>query len=139
MPGERSLACAYHSAVLEDAILLDGTQDLAAAFDFDLPIADCIGYVAAGTDQKSFADNKLALEAATDFGLLAGSVASKEAALGDLHVVAVVQSCLDKPLHHKPIARFDVAGETYLSPDNHRAALRLLHVWANRRQTGPAF
>jgi hypothetical protein len=132
VPDERSLACAYHSAVLYEASLLDGTQDLAPAFDFDLPIANCTGYVAAGTDQKAFADSKLALEAATDFGLLAGGVAPKEAALGDLQVVAVLQSCLNKSLYHEPIARFDVAGEMYLSPDNHGAASRLLHVWANR-------
>src|SRR5260370_5760531 len=103
------------------AILLHYTRDLAAAFDLDLAIGDCAGYVTAGADQEPLADDKLALEAATHLSLLNRSVAFEQAALGDLHLPEFVQCGLYAALDHEPIAALHIAREGYAAPDNHGA------------------
>src|SRR5438874_2658469 len=85
------------------------------------------------TNQEPLADHKLALKPATHLGLLDGRRAFEKTALGDLHLAALVQSRFYTALDYEPIARFDVAREGYLAPDNHCPAFGLVRSWRARR------
>ena len=60
-------------------------------------------------DQQPLVDDEITLNAATHVGIFRRTVASKDACLGDNHVLAVLQIRFDTTLDDEPVAERDIA------------------------------
>jgi hypothetical protein len=63
-------------------------------------------------------DDEITLETTMNFSVVDRSIAIEQAALGDRHLLAVLQVRPDAPLDDKPVARIDFARQRSTSADD---------------------
>ena len=88
---------------------LDVAENLAAAFDLDLAVADRPRDPAGRLDQEPVADDQITFEAAAYLGLVDRCRALEQAALGNLDSAAVGQLGVDTAFDEQFVAGIDFA------------------------------
>src|SRR5207237_8656015 len=96
-----------------------------------LSIGDLTQHLTTCSDQQAFADDEFALEAATHIGVFRRSSSVKNAGLGDNHMLAFLQSGLDRALDNKAVTGIDLASQSAHLPDNQRSPVNFVRPSAS--------
>ena len=90
---------------------LNIVENLAAALDFDLAIADRPRDLASRLDQQPVVDDEVALETAADLSLVDGGGTLEQASFRNLNDAAVGQFDVDATFDEQLVAGSDFAGQ----------------------------
>jgi len=104
----------------------DRARNTPARFDLNLSVSDCAGNVTACTDQQPLAYNQIAIEPAAHIGVLSRCMAVEEPSLSNNHVLAFLQSRMDRALHNQTVAGIDLARQGNPLPNNESPAVNFM-------------